>query len=98
MSTETTTTPTTAETDTRHERVRKIGTVVSDKMEKSITVVVERRVRHPKYLKFISRRSKFMAHDERGEAGIGDLVEIVETRPMSARKRWRLVRVIEKAR
>jgi small subunit ribosomal protein S17 len=97
MSTESTTTTAPAE-DARHERVRKIGTVVSDKMEKSITVVVERRVRHPKYHKFISRRSKFMAHDERGEAGIGDLVEIVETRPMSARKRWRLVRVIEKAR
>ena len=92
------TTNTTATEDKRHERFRKIGTVVSDKMEKSITVVVERRVRHPKYHKFISRRSKFMAHDERGEAGIGDKVEIVETRPMSARKRWRLVRVIEKAR
>jgi len=92
MSTETTTT---ADRNLRKERV---GIVTSDKMSKSITVIVERRVMHPKYGKFVKRSSKFMAHDEKNEAGIGDTVRISETRPLSKLKRWRLVEVIEKAK
>ncbi len=93
MSTETSTAP--VERNLRKER---IGVVTSDKMSKSITVTVERRVMHPKYHKFVKRTSKFMAHDEKGEAHIGDTVRIMETRPVSKLKRWRLVEVIEKAK
>jgi small subunit ribosomal protein S17 len=92
MSTETSTA-----TD-RNLRKERIGVVTSDKMSKSITVTVERRVMHPKYHKFVKRTSKFMAHDEKGEAHIGDTVRIMETRPVSKLKRWRLVEVIEKAK
>jgi small subunit ribosomal protein S17 len=74
------------------------GYVVSDKMEKTIVVEVEDRVKHPLYGKVIRRTSKVKAHDEAGSAGIGDLVVISETRPLSASKRWRLVEVLEKAK
>lgn len=89
------TTPTTVERNLRKER---IGIVTSDKMNKSITVTVERRVMHPKYHKFVKRTSKFMAHDEKGEAHIGDTVRIMETRPVSKLKRWRLVEIMERAK
>jgi small subunit ribosomal protein S17 len=74
-----------------------IGTVVSDKMEKTIIVRVDRRIKHPVYGKYITRSVKFMAHDENNECGIGDKVKIIESRPLSAHKRWRLVEVIAKA-
>lgn len=73
------------------------GTVVSDRMAKTITVRVERRYKHPKYGKYIRKHKKYHAHDERGEAQIGDYVEIVSTRPLSKLKRWRLIRVVTKA-
>ena len=82
----------------RNFRKERIGIVVSNKMQKSIVVVVERKLRHAKYGKFIKRTKKFMAHDEKNEAGIGDTVKIMETRPLSKNKRWRLVQVIEKAK
>lgn len=75
-----------------------IGKVVSNKMEKSIVVAIERRVPHPIYKKHLRRTSTLMAHDEKREAGIGDTVRIMETRPISSRKRWRLVEIIEKAK
>ena len=67
-------------------------------MEKSISVVVERRIQHPIYGKFVKKSNKFMAHDEKNECNIGDKVRIMETRPLSARKRWRLVEILEKAK
>lgn len=76
----------------------RVGRVVSNKMEKSIVVAIERRVPHPIYKKYFKRTTKLMAHDEKREAGIGDMVKIMETRPLSARKRWRLVAVVEKAK
>ncbi len=81
----------------RNARKERVGRVVSNKMQKSITVVVERREKHPIYGKFISKTSKFMAHDEEQAANEGDLVRIAETRPLSKLKRWRLVQIIEKA-
>ncbi|MCC6541474.1 MAG: 30S ribosomal protein S17 [Flavobacteriales bacterium] len=89
---------TTATTVERSLRKERIGIVTSDKMSKSITVTVERRVMHPKYQKFVKRTSKFMAHDEKGEAHIGDTVRIMETRPVSKQKRWRLVEIMERAK
>jgi small subunit ribosomal protein S17 len=89
------TTPTTVERNLRKER---IGIVTSDKMNKSIVVTVERRVMHPKYGKFVKRSSTFMAHDENRDAKVGDTVKIVETRPLSKLKRWRLVEVMERAK
>lgn len=86
------------ETTERNLRKERIGKVVSNKMQKSITVAVDRRVKHPIYGKFVHRTTKFMAHDEKNEAGIGDTVRISETRPLSKLKRWRLVEVIEKAK
>jgi small subunit ribosomal protein S17 len=80
-----------------HRRQEKIGLVTSDKMKKTVVVRVERQVRHRKYKRYIRRRTKFMAHDEVG-AHIGDIVRIVETRPLSARKRWRVVEIVQKAR
>ena len=77
-------------------RQEKIGLVTSNKMTKTVVVRVERQVRHPKYKRYIRRRKKFMAHDEIG-AQIGDIVKIVETRPLSARKRWRVVEIVQKA-
>ena len=76
----------------------RVGKVVSNKMEKSIVVTVERRVPHPIYKKYFKRTSKLTAHDEKREAGIGDLVKIMETRPLSKNKRWRLVEILEKAK
>ena len=77
-------------------RAEKIGVVASDKMEKTCVVRVDRLIKHPKYRRYVRRTSKFMAHNERG-ATVGDKVRIVETRPMSARKRWRVVEIIQKA-
>jgi small subunit ribosomal protein S17 len=82
----------------RNERKERIGKVTSNKMQKSITVSVDRKVKHPIYGKFVHKTTKFMAHDEKNEAGIGDTVRISETRPLSKLKRWRLVEVIEKAK
>jgi len=82
----------------RNFRKERSGKVVSNKMSKTITVVVERRVKHPIYGKFVSKSSKFMAHDENNECNIGDTVRIMETRPLSKNKNWRLVEIIEKAK
>jgi small subunit ribosomal protein S17 len=79
-----------------HKRAEKVGIVASDKMTKTVTVRVDRLVKHPVYRKYVKKRKKFMAHDEMG-AKIGDKVKIVETRPLSARKRWRVVEIIQKA-
>lgn len=84
------------ETEKHSKRAEKIGVVASDKMTKTVVVRVDRVVKHPMYRKYIKRRKKFMAHDEMG-AAIGDKVRIVETRPLSARKRWRVVEIIQKA-
>lgn len=73
------------------------GKVVSNKMQKTITVAVERLVPHPKYGKYVRRTTKLMAHDENGEGGEGDMVEIVQCRPLSRHKSWRLVRVVNRA-
>ena len=80
----------------KRRRQEKVGLVTSDKMTKTVVVRVERQVRHQKYKRYIRRRSKFMAHDEMG-ARIGDIVRIIETRPMSARKRWRVIEIVQKA-
>lgn len=81
----------------RGERKERTGRVVSNKMDKTVTVVVERRFPHPLYKKVMRRSKKYHAHDEKNECGIGDLVRIRETRPLSKLKRWRLVRIIERA-
>ena len=78
----------------RNLRKERIGLVVSNKMEKSIVVLVERKVKHPKYGKFVKKSTKFMAHDEKNESNIGDTVRIMETRPLSKNKCWRLVEII----
>ena len=80
----------------RGRRAEKVGIVASDKMQKTVVVRVDRLIKHPKYRRYVRRTSKFMAHDEKG-AGIGDKVRIVETRPLSARKRWRVVEILQKA-
>jgi small subunit ribosomal protein S17 len=77
-------------------RQEKVGLVTSNKMTKTVVVRVERQVRHPKYKRYIRRRKKFMAHDDLG-VNIGDIVKIIETRPLSARKRWRVVEIVQKA-
>ena len=82
----------------RNLRKERIGVVVSNKMDKSIVILVERKVKHPKYGKFVKKSTKFMAHDEKNEAGIGDTVRIMETRPLSKNKCWRMVEIIEKAK
>ena len=87
-----------AEQTERAQRRERIGRVVSDKMEKSISVAVDRQVKHPIYGKFITKTTKYMAHDENNEAGIGDTVRIMSTRPLSKRKSWRLVEIVEKAK
>ncbi|MBQ8130044.1 MAG: 30S ribosomal protein S17 [Clostridia bacterium] len=79
-------------------RKTRVGVVVSDKMDKTITVAVKYRVRHPLYGKIINRTAKLKAHDENNECGIGDTVRLMETRPLSRDKRWRLVEIIEKAK
>ncbi len=76
----------------------RVGVVASNKMDKTITVTVERRLRHPIYGKFVKKSKKFMAHDEKNDCNIGDTVKIMESRPLSANKRWRLVEVIERAK
>lgn len=85
-------------TTTRNLRKERIGVVISNKMTKTITVAVERKVKHPIYGKFIKKTTRFHAHDEKNEASIGDVVRIMETRPMSKTKRWRLVEIVEKVK
>ena len=80
----------------RANKAQKVGTVASDKMQKTVVVRVDRLVRHSKYRRYVRRTSKFMAHDELG-ATVGDKVRIVQTRPLSARKRWRVVEIVQKA-
>ena len=82
----------------RHVRKEKICVVTSDKMEKSIVVAVERKVKHPKYGKFVKKTTKFVAHDETNDCNIGDTVRIMETRPLSKNKNWRLVEIVERAK
>ena len=82
----------------RNLRKERIGVVVSNKMQKSIVVEIERREKHQIYGKFIKKTNRFMAHDEKEECNIGDTVRIMETRPLSKRKRWRLVEIIERAK
>jgi small subunit ribosomal protein S17 len=82
----------------RNLRKERIGVVVSNKMDKSIVVKVERKVKHPLYGKFVKKSTKFMAHDENNECNIGDMVRIMETRPLSKNKCWRLVEIVEKAK
>lgn len=82
----------------RNLRKERTGRVVSNKMNKSITVVVESRQKHPIYGKFLTKSTKFTAHDEKNDCGIGDLVRIMETRPLSKTKNWRLVEIIERAK
>ena len=84
--------------EARNLRKKMVGRVVSDKMEKTIVVAVETSVRHPKYKKIVKRTYKLKAHDELNTAGIGDTVRVMETRPMSKEKRWRLVEVLERAK
>lgn len=79
-------------------RKTRIGIVVSNKMDKTITVAIERRVAHPIYKKYSKKTTKLMAHDEKRECSVGDKVKIMETRPLSKRKRWRLVEIVEKAK
>ena len=82
----------------RNLRKERIGVVVSNKMDKSIVILVERKVKHPKYGKFVKKSTKFMAHDEKNEANIGDTVRIMETRPLSKSKCWRMVEIVERAK
>ena len=82
----------------RNLRKERVGVVVSNKMDKSIVIKVERKVKHPLYGKFVKKSTKFMAHDEKNECNIGDTVRIMETRPLSKTKRWRLVEIIEKTK
>jgi small subunit ribosomal protein S17 len=84
--------------DDRNDRKTRLGLVVSDKMDKTVVVAVEDRVKHPLYGKVLRRTSKIKAHDEANSAGVGDRVLIMETRPMSATKHWRLVEILEKAK
>lgn len=82
----------------RNDRKTRIGKVVSDKMEKTVVVAVERLVRHPLYHKLIKQTVKFKAHDDNNESHVGDTVKIMETRPLSKEKRWRVVEILEKAK
>ena len=79
-------------------RRERVGVVVSNKMEKSIVIAVKTKMKHPMYGKFVNRTSKFTAHDEKNECGVGDTVKVAETRPLSKNKRWRLVEIIERAK
>lgn len=79
-------------------RKERVGRVTSNKMEKTITVVVDRKVKHPVYGKFMNKSKKFHAHDEKNECNIGDTVRIMETRPLSKTKRWRLIEILERAK
>ncbi len=82
----------------RNLRKERIGVVVSNKMDKSVTVAVKRKVKHPIYGKFVNKTTKFVAHDEKNDCNPGDTVKIMETRPLSKTKRWRLVEIIERAK
>ena len=82
----------------RNLRKERIGVVVSNKMEKSIVVAVERKEKHPMYGKFVKKTTKFVAHDEKNECSVGDTVRIMETRPLSKSKNWRLVEIVEKVK
>jgi small subunit ribosomal protein S17 len=86
------------ENQVRNLRKEKVGVVVSDKMEKSIVVAVKRKVKHPIYGKFVNKTTKFHAHDENNTCNVGDTVRIMETRPLSKTKCWRLVEIIERAK
>ena len=85
-------------TETRNLRKSRIGVVTSTAMDKTITVSVERKLRHPIYGKFVKKTKKFMSHDEKNECNVGDTVRIMETRPLSKNKRWRLVEILERAK
>jgi ribosomal protein uS17 len=87
-----------AEDTGRNERKTRTGLVASNKMDKTISVVIERRLQHPIYGKYVKKSKKLIAHDENNECQIGDLVQIMETRPLSRRKRWRLISILEKAK
>jgi small subunit ribosomal protein S17 len=89
---------TTETTIKRNLRKERVGVIVSDKMDKSIVVAVERKVKHPMYGKFVKKTSKFVAHDEKNECKMGDTVKIEETRPLSKTKNWRLVEILERAK
>ena len=82
----------------RQFRKERLGKVTSNKMEKSISVMVERKIKHPLYGKYVKKSNSFMAHDEKNECQIGDIVKIMETRPLSKNKRWRLIEILEKAK
>ena len=84
--------------EVRGYRKTRIGTVVSDKMDKTVVVAIKTKVRHPLYGKMVNRTRKFKVHDEKNECGVGDTVKIMETRPISKDKRWRLVEIVEKAK
>ncbi|OQB25903.1 MAG: 30S ribosomal protein S17 [Firmicutes bacterium ADurb.Bin182] len=86
------------EENARGYRKLRTGVVVSDKMDKTVTVAIKTKVRHPLYGKMVNRTRKFKAHDENNECGVGDTVRIMETRPLSKDKRWRLVEIVEKAK
>ena len=82
----------------RNLRKERVGKVVSDKMEKSCVITVERKVKHPMYGKFMTKTTKLMVHDETNQVGIGDTIRVMETRPLSKNKRWRLVEILERAK
>ena len=84
--------------EARNLRKTRIGVVTSNKMAKTITVAIERKVKHPIYGKFVKKTTKFHAHDEKNECAVGDVVKIMESRPLSKTKRWRLVEIVEKAK
>ena len=84
--------------ENRNLRKERIGVVTSNKMEKSIVVAVERKVKHPKYGKFVKKTTRFVAHDENNDCHVGDTVRIMETRPLSKSKNWRLVEIVERAK
>ncbi|MBT8220811.1 MAG: 30S ribosomal protein S17 [Bacteroidia bacterium] len=84
--------------ETKNLRKQRVGIVSSNKMDKSVTIVIQRRIKHPIYGKFVKSTKKFVVHDEKNECNVGDLVRIMETRPLSKNKRWRLVEIIERAK
>lgn len=84
--------------ETRNLRKTRVGTVTKNKMDKSISVAIERKVAHPIYKKYFKKTTNLMAHDENNECQVGDVVKIMETRPLSKNKKWRLVEVVEKAK
>jgi small subunit ribosomal protein S17 len=82
----------------RNSRKTKVGLVVKNKMEKSIVIAIERKVAHPLYKKYFKKTTKLMAHDDKNECGIGDVVKVMETRPISKNKKWRVIEILEKAK